>query len=119
MSLDFSLDETPIHTCSACGHVEDEGESREVFSANITHNLAKMFYDAGVYGILWRGTGMRVRDVLPDLEVALELMRSDPARFRKHESPNGWGTYDNAIPWFEAVVAACRMHPNAVIDSRC
>lgn len=91
------------------------GESKTVFSTNITHNLNEMFMEAEVYEILWHGDGLIAGEVLPKLETALELMKSDPVRFEKFSASNGWGTYAQALPWLEKVIIAFRQHRSAFI----
>lgn len=117
MSLDLIL-ESPTErkrcTCSNCGH-EHDGGSLEYFSSNITHNLAPMFGAAGVYEILWHGDGLRAGDVLPKIRVAIADMVARPEVYRRHDSPNGWGTYANAVPWLARVARACEEHPDAVL----
>lgn len=36
-------------------------------------------------------------------------------RFRAYDSPNGWGTYDNFVPWLEKYLAACEEYPDAEV----
>jgi hypothetical protein len=31
------------------------------------------------------------------------------------DSPNGWGSYEFAMPWIEKFLAACEAHPKALI----
>ena len=118
MSLDFYLqDEERDHDCRCreCGNDHKYRCSPTLFSTNITHNLSGMFDEAGVYEILWRGDGMIAGEVEDKLAAALALMESDPERFKKHDSPNGWGLYIHAVPWLREIVAACREHKHAKI----
>lgn len=119
MSLDFYLMGEPEESdceCERCENVHRTTKKTCRFSSNITHNLTEMFDEAGVYEILWRGDGLRAGDVLPRLEEALALMRADPPRFEKHNSPNGWGLYIHAVPWLARVVDACREYPDAKLE---
>lgn len=87
----------------------------ESFAANITHNLVPMWSEAGVYEALYESGGRLARDILPALRSGLESMEADPPRFRLLDSPNGWGLYENAVPWLRRLVAACEDHPNAKV----
>lgn len=103
MSLDFMLEEEkPV-----C-----------VFDANITHNLGDMAYEAGIYHALWRPeevNAVYAKDIVSVLKEGIEAMKQDPERFKKYDADNGWGTYDDFLPWLERVKKACIENPNAKI----
>lgn len=93
-------------------------ESREIYSANITHNLGKMAAEAGIYEALWHPNenGIRVAsEMINFLEDGLAKLRAQPDHFRQFNSPNGWGLYDSFVPFVEDVLSACREHPNAKV----
>lgn len=103
MSLDFYLEET-----KPC----------EVFWANITHNLAPMAREAGIYDCLWRPgeEGFQTaRQVAPILERGLVRLLSDPKKFKKLDSPNGFGTYEGFVKFVEKVLAGCRENPDTKV----
>ena len=84
MSLDVYL------KCEHCGSV--------FFEANITHNLNKIAMEAGIYEALWRPDEInlrRAKELIQPLKVGLILMTADPARFKKLNAANGWGTYEH------------------------
>ena len=101
MSLDISLTATITTT---------------VVDKNITHNLNRMWDEAGIYDALYNCEGQTALSVLPILEKGLSLMRSDPQRFVKFNSPNGWGTYKNALPWLEDLVKEFKKYPEGIIE---
>lgn len=118
MSLDFYLEGGKVKEKCLCRECDNEHEreyTETLFSANITHNLGSMFDEAGAYEILWRGDGLIAGDVVDKLEAALRLMESDPERFKKFDSPNGWGLYIHAVPWLRRVVDACKENPQGKI----
>lgn len=83
---------------------------------NITHNLKPMAIEAGLGG-LWEivaGDPLTTRPSywIPRLEIAVYLMKSFPERFEKHNSPNGWGRFENFLPWVEALLERCRESPS-------
>jgi hypothetical protein len=89
-----------------------------VFDTNITHNLGTMAEEAGIYYHLWRPEEIGIRkavQLIDPLKEALILMKSDPERFKRHDSPNGWGLYENFIPWIEKYLNACKQYPEADI----
>jgi hypothetical protein len=95
-----------------------EEETRELFSANITHNLCQMADEAGIYRCLWRPdeNGIRVgSEMVVFLEAGIALLRAEPERFKKFNPENGWGDYHGLVRFAEIVLAACREHPTATV----
>ena len=91
---------------------------RKVFDANITHNLNSMAEEAGIYQAFWRPEeiGATVaEDIIPILEKGLSDLKARPEHYRQFDSTNGWGTYDNFVPWVEQYLDACKFFPNAKI----
>lgn len=122
VSLDVYLTgETRSLDCICrCGHKHQRDESEEFFSANITHNLAAMASEAGIYEALWRpeenGFTKAFQLVAP-LSAGLRLIKSDPDRFKKHNAKNGWGLYEHFVPWVERYLAACSEYPHARVNA--
>src|SRR5208337_4894136 len=95
MSLDFYLDRVQL---------------TRVFDKNITHNLNTMAEEAGIYEALWRPDEheyKKAEQIIPILRKGLELLESDPERFKKFNSPNGWGTYEHFVLFVKSVLEAC------------
>lgn len=96
--------------CDKCGRGD------EVFEANITHNLTKMAKEAGIYEIVWRpekNSITRAFHLVKPLRKAIEEMKADPERFKKYNAKNGYGSYENFVPWLESYLAACEADPAA------
>jgi len=94
----------------------DDEETKTLYHANITHNLNKMAERAGFYKALWRPdeNGIeRARELIAPLLLGIERLRSDPEHYRTLNAENGWGTYDDFVPWLESLIAACTEHPEA------
>ena len=90
-----------------------------VYSGNITHNLGAMSEEAGIYSILWRPEEVGVthaKHLIDPLQAAIIWMKAEPGRFKKHDASNGWGTYEQFIPWLEKYLAACIENPEAEIQ---
>ena len=97
--------------------IDSNGE--EVFSENITHNLGRMAEAAGFYKYLWRASENGicfVSELEPHLRVGLVKLIMEPKKYRKFDSPNGWGTYDNFVPWLIKVVNACEEYPEMRVE---
>jgi len=104
MSLDVYLNNTQ-KTC--------------VFSSNITHNLAAMATEAGIYYHLWRPEEIgisKANQLIEPLRAGVAAMKSDPERFKKLDSPNGWGLYKHFVPFVEEYLEACEQFPDAEIE---
>jgi len=111
MSLDVYISLPP---CSHCGRGEEQ-----VFEANITHNLGKMAMEAGIYYALWRPEERcydRAGDILEVVRAGLADLKARPAHFVQFDSPNGWGTYNNFVPWVERYLEMCEKNPKATIS---
>lgn len=107
MSLDVYLEP---NKCEICGRSDDG------YSDNITHNLADMAGEAGIYEIVWCPEENRITkagQLVDPLRAAIAAMKADPERFRKHNAKNGWGTYEHFVPWLERYLRACEDNPDA------
>lgn len=75
--------------------------------------------DAGIYKHLWRPDEVGAKyaeDIVTSVEAGLKLMENNPMRFKKFDSPNGWGIYEDFILWVEVYLAACKEDPKAIIE---
>jgi hypothetical protein len=93
-------------------------DGEDVFSASITHNLNKMAAEAGIYKHLWRPEEIgatRASQLTEPLRVALALMCERPSHFETLNAPNGWGLFENFLPWVAKYLEACIAHPDAEI----
>lgn len=93
-------------------------EMDDVYSRNITHNLAKMAEAAGIYQQLWRPDEIEItnaRELIKPLEEGLSRLLSDPESFKKLNPPNGWGSYDGLVSFVQDYLQACKDHPNATV----
>lgn len=115
-----------------------EVEHDELYEANITHNLGEMAQHAGIYESLWRPYRLRsgyiegvdyddelnfeesqeikASEIIPYLENGLAKLKSKPEFFKQFNSPNGWGMYENFVPFVEKYLEACKHHPNAIVQ---
>lgn len=90
-----------------------------VYSRNITHNLGEMAREAGVYEYLWQPEKVNIiyaTDLVRPLTRGLELLRSDPERFKKFNPKNGWGDYEGLVNFVQDYLNACEKYPNATIE---
>lgn len=117
MSLDLSLESIPgTSKCTCrCGHEHVSVQSEIVFNSNMTHNVGNMLDAAGLYQILWHGDGLVAGEQIGVLRRGLSAMLTDPERFKKMSASNGWGTYEQVVPWLTKVIVAFAANPTAII----
>jgi hypothetical protein len=93
-------------------------EQANVYDANITHNLAAMAQAAGIYKCLWRAeeNGIKVAsDLIAPLRFGLDYLCANATECKKHNAPNGWGTYNEFLPWVAHLLTACERYPEATL----
>lgn len=108
MSLDFYLT-ISVDTGGS------EPYTQTLFDANITHNVVPMWDKAGVTDALYESHDKQAKDIIDALECGVAAMEADPAGYEALNPPNGWGSYERALPWLRNVLAQCKAHPNATI----
>ena len=104
--------------CSTCWNEHEYKYNETLFSQNITHNLNSMADEGGFYEAIWRPDQngiMKADQLIPILEKAVTDMRSEPERFKQHNAPNGWGLYEDFLPWLEKYLQACKENPEAIV----
>jgi len=90
-----------------------------IFDSNITHNLNKMADKAGIYKHLWRPEELGIAkaiQLIEPLTQGLKKLKDNPEKYKKYNSPNGWGMYKHFVPFVEEYLNACKENPNADID---
>ncbi len=95
-----------------------ETEDDYLFSANITHNLGEMADAVGIYKHLWRPEELGIKtakELIEPIMKGLTDMKARPDHYKKFDAKNGWGTYNDFIPWIEKYLAACIEYPNSLI----
>ena len=119
MSLSVYLHPIKEIKCE-CGRVHYYVESEELFWKNITHNLTKMAKEAGIYRPMWHPSELGITtasQLIEPLEAGLKVLESDPDKFRKYDSPNGWGRYENLVSFVKEYLAACKEYPDAEVSA--
>lgn len=112
MSLDVYLTFEYV----ADGEVLDTVQS---FSANITHNLVPMAQEAGIYQAVWTPEEIgitRAAELIPHLEAGIARMEADPSHYTRYNASNGWGLYENFLPWLKRYLMACRASPESKVE---
>ncbi len=92
----------------------------EIHSQNITHNLTDMAREATLYVPLWRPEELgitKARQLIKHLRMGIEFMEAEPDKFKAHDSPNGWGTYADFLPWLKELLQKCEEYPDAELET--
>ena len=88
----------------------------EIYEANITHNLGAMADKVGIYKHLWRPDEIGIKkaiQLIEPLRKALKKLKDNPEKYKKYNSPNGWGMHKHFVPFVENYLKACKENPNA------
>lgn len=97
-----------------------EMDGREVYDANITHNMGRMAGQCGpLYEALWRPEELGATlagHLIEPLRDGLAILRSDRERLQEFNPSNGWGNYDGLLRFTENYLAACEQWPEAKIE---
>lgn len=117
MSLDVSLLANKTLKCD-CGKEHIIETEKCVFEANITHNLNRMAEAAGIYEHLWRPENLNITkadELVYALKKGLKKLKAKPEYYKQFSASNGWGTYEQFIPWVEKYLNACIENPESTI----
>jgi hypothetical protein len=106
MSLDLSI---APNSCKHCGKGDDTLEF------NYTYNVSQMWYeiypdDEGMVQL----DGMTGQEAAPKIQKAIEEMLSKPAKMKKFQPANGWGSYEGFLQFLKDVLEACKECPDGV-----
>jgi hypothetical protein len=94
-------------------------DTKYLYDANITHNLAEMAGKAGIYKAIWRPENINTiyaKDIIDIIEKGLKDLKERPDYFKQFSASNGWGTYEQFIPWIERYLDALKMYPESIIN---
>lgn len=90
-----------------------------VYGRNITHNLSRMAWEAGIYEHLWSPDEIGVTkaaQLVEPLRAGLARLLAEPAHFRKFNPANGWGNYDGLLAFVQEYLSACEENPDADVS---
>lgn len=82
---------------------------------NITYNLADMFraLPVGLTPSEW--DGKVAGDLIQPISKSLRELYDYPGKYRKYESPNGWGTITGMINFLTECITLFAVYPNAIV----
>jgi hypothetical protein len=88
------------------------------YSDMITHNLNSMAKEAGMYECLWHPSSegiTKASQLIVLLHGCLKLLNDHPEHFKKFNSSNGFGKYEDFVKFVESYLEACLAHPDATV----
>ena len=89
----------------------------EIYDANITYNLAAMYYKAIDEELgLEKLQGMSCKDALPIIERAITDMIEKKEEYEKLNPINGWGTYEGLLNTFKDIKNICEENPDGIFE---
>ena len=98
---------------------EEEHESNEVYSANITHNLGRIAVECGVYEACWQPEENGIThasQLIEPLTEAIAKLKGNPDYYKQFNPKNGWGDYDGFVKFLEQYLKACKESPEAMVS---
>jgi len=113
-------------------------DTYEAFSTNITHNLGRMASEAGFYDAIWRPYRLnpdyniekgdydaeyefeskleiKAKDIISNIEEGLIELKNNTKHYKMFSSKNGWGTYEQFVPFVEEYLKALKEYPEAEV----
>lgn len=93
-------------------------DERQVFTANITHNLAPMAREVGLYELLWRPEEIGVTvatQLVEPLRQGLARLHAESEHLQQFNPANGWGSYALLAAVTADYLAACERWPDAEV----
>ena len=122
MSLDIYLYDPILKTrtcvCTFCSNEYKEEYTGLLWHKNITHNLAMMASEAGIYQNLWHPETIPISyasEIEPHLQQAIITLAKDPEKFKRFNPENGWGSYHTLMKFIVEYHDACMKYPYAEI----
>lgn len=82
---------------------------------NYTFNVSKMYYDVFKNGFREDLHGVSAYDCIFILEKAIEKLKANPEKYKAMNPENGWGNYEGAISFLEAILSACKENPKCTV----
>lgn len=103
-------------------YMADFRETKYVYEGNITHNLARMADEAGLYDILWcpEESGIeKAEDLIEPLCRGIRELAKRPDFYKQFNPANGWGDYWGLLRFALEYLNACTKYRQAkVVVSR-
>jgi hypothetical protein len=76
--------------------------------ANITWNVRKIIELSTGLPWLNEANNGYCKDIIPRIEQGLHELQNHPKRYKPYEAPNGWGTVEGTIRFYENIIKAWR-----------
>lgn len=105
---------------AGCGHAcSTKVEDEHLASFSITHNLAVMADEAGIYRCLWKPETIgltKAGQLKKRLKDGLIKLKNDPENFKQFNPIHGGGSYAFLVSVVGAMIEECRKNPKAKVS---
>lgn len=106
--------EADCEHCGGTGKTTVGGEYDESPTDwNYTSNCAWMWREAGAD--LASFDGDQAKDWAPLLKAAIDVLESEPERFREGNPKNGWGDYNSLVERLKVLLGQFEEHPDLIV----
>lgn len=92
-----------------------DGYTTTVYDGEITFNVRTMLVEAGLPDSLRSLDSLTAAEAQDQVYEAWKELRTRPSHYRPLQASNGWGTYDQLVPWIKELYIALRTHPRGVV----
>lgn len=89
-------------------------EPFEITNWNYTSNMNRAWKEAGVD--LVEFDNKLASECIPMLSSALAAIQNNPAKYKKFEPPNDWGSYQSLINALHSLLSQMEKHPKATVS---
>ena len=99
-------------------HLENPHSGSPNFDWNITHNLARMAKEVGVYTALWHPSDLDIKvsgDLIPHLESAYSRLAIFGECYDQFAPANGWGDRKFLFETVYRLLHYAKLHPHCVV----
>ena len=76
-----------------------------------TYNLSKLIAMSTGWKISQREFNGTTEEIGKMLETGIQNLQNEPEKFRQYEAPNGWGTIEDALIFFNKLLVDCKEFP--------
>jgi len=99
---------------------EEECQTTEVFSYNITHNLGQMARECDAYEVVWqpKESGItKARQLVKPLQEAIAKLKGNPEYYKQFNPANNWGNYEGFLMFLENYLQAAVENPDSNVSA--
>lgn len=96
-------------------------DNKNVFDANITHNLSIMADECGLYRAMWRPEELNIKkagDLIGYLKTGLKELIKNKDYYTGFNQKNGWGNHQDLVDITISYLSTCVEYKYAIVEVR-